>query len=142
MPIRFLTQHLGAIVKYDPAARSVLLETSDTPSFQILSPAPNDILYTSQVKVSVAAFNHHISDFRQHVQAKAGEGHNHIWLDSDPSDPKLAYKMIDGKPAVFDNVQPGPHKLTVQLVGNDHKPIQPEVKKRLRLPPQLFLPCL
>ncbi|MEJ8544326.1 stalk domain-containing protein [Brevibacillus borstelensis] len=131
VPIRFLSEHLGVDVDYDPTARTVSLKASDAPSFQILSPAPHDILYTSQVEVSVAAFGHHLSDFRQNMQAKAGEGHIHIWLDTDPSDPKLAYKMIDGKPAVFDNVQPGTHKLTVQLVGNDHKPIQPEVKEEI-----------
>ncbi len=41
----------------------------------------------------------------------------------------MAVKQISGPPVTFDNVKPGKHPLTVQLVGADHRPIQPEVKQ-------------
>ncbi|MEB3100595.1 hypothetical protein [Ferviditalea candida] len=31
----------------------------------------------------------------------------------------------------FDHLQPGKHTLTVQLVGNNHKPLTPDVKKTI-----------
>lgn len=129
VPIRFLAENLGMSVNYDKASNAISLQSAKAPSLRIVSPSNGDILYTDQVKVSVTAFQHHLADFREHAQAKAGEGHIHVWLDTDPSNPKLAYKMINGEPAIFDKVPPGTHNLTVQLVGNDHKPILPVVKK-------------
>ncbi|RNB79480.1 hypothetical protein EDM59_27710 [Brevibacillus nitrificans] len=129
VPIRFLAENLGMSVDYNKVGNVISLHSAVAPSLLILSPANGDILYTDQVKVSVAAFQHHLADFREHGEVKEGEGHIHVWLDTDPTNPKLAYKMINGEPAVFDKVAPGKHTLTVQLVGNDHKPISPEVKK-------------
>ncbi|QRG67521.1 stalk domain-containing protein [Brevibacillus choshinensis] len=131
VPIRFLAENLGMSVDYDKAANVISLQSAKAPSLRIVSPASGGILYADQVKVSVAAFQHHLADFREHAEAKAGEGHIHVWLDTDPADPKLAYKMINGEPAVFDKVPPGIHTLTVQLVGNDHKPIAPAVKQAM-----------
>ncbi|WP_055745830.1 stalk domain-containing protein [Brevibacillus choshinensis] len=129
VPIRFLAENLGMSVGYDKAANTITLQSAKAPSLRIVSPANGDILHSDQVKVSVAAFQHHLADFREQSQLKTGEGHIHVWLDTDPADPKLAYKMINGEPAVFDKVTPGTHTLTVQLVGNDHKPISPAVKQ-------------
>ena len=129
VPVRFLADQLGMEVAFDKASNSISLTSPQTPSFHIISPANGDILYSDQVKVAVTAFHHQLADFRQHAQTMAGQGHIHVWLDTDPSDPKLAFKMINGEPAVFDNVPSGSHTLTVQLVGNDHKPISPEVKQ-------------
>lgn len=129
VPVRFFAENLGMSVAFDKATNTVSLKTAEAPSFRVIAPANGAILYSDQVKVSVAAFQHKLEDFRQHTQAGAGEGHIHVWLDTDPANPKLAYKMINGEPAVFDKVPPGSHTLTVQLVGNDHKPILPEVKE-------------
>lgn len=131
VPVRFLAENLGMSVTYEQASRSISLKTASAPALRIVSPANGDVLHTDQVKVSVAAFHHQLEDFRQHMQATAGEGHIHVWLDTDPANPKLAYKMINGEPAVFDKLPPGLHKLTVQLVGNDHQPIVPAVKQEI-----------
>ncbi|MGG1658975.1 stalk domain-containing protein [Brevibacillus sp. NRS-1366] len=130
IPVRFLAEQLGMEVAFDKASNSISLTSAQTPALRIVSPANGDILYTDQVKVAVTALHYQLADFRQHTQALTGQGHIHVWLDTDPTDPKLAYKMINGEPAVFDEVPPGAHKLTVQLVGNDHKPIVPEVKQQ------------
>lgn len=129
VPVRFLAEQLGMEVGFDQASRSISLTSAQAPALRIVSPADGAILNTSQVKVAVTAFHHQLTDFRQHAQAMSGQGHVHVWLDTDPADPKIAYKMVNTEPAVFDNVPPGTHKLTVQLVGNDHKPIFPEVKQ-------------
>ncbi|MED1791327.1 stalk domain-containing protein [Brevibacillus nitrificans] len=131
VPIRFLAENLGMSVDYNKVGNVISLHSAVAPSLRILSPANGDILYTDQVKVSVAAFQHHLADFREHGEVKEGEGHIHVWLDTDPTNPKLAYKMINGEPAVFDKMTPGKHTLTVQLVGNDHKPIAPAVKQEM-----------
>lgn len=60
---------------------------------------------------------------------QAGEGHLHLWLDSDVSNPNAAIKQINQEPVVFDRVKAGEHRLAVQLVGANHKPILPEVKQ-------------
>lgn len=129
IPLRILGEYLGMGVTYQAATRTAAVKTDNVASFRILSPKEGDVLHTTQIKVGIAAFHHQLVDFRQHMQAAAGQGHIHVWLDTDPKDPKVAYKMISGEPAVFDNVQPGNHTLTVQLVGNDHKPLVPEVKQ-------------
>ncbi|MBP1931940.1 stalk domain-containing protein [Ammoniphilus resinae] len=129
LPIRFISENMGVEVEHNQETRTVALKTNDSPSFNVLFPNQNEILYTNQVKVSVAAFNHELTDFRQQMLPKDGQGHIHLWLDTDPSNPKLAYKMIDGEPAVFDNIEPGQHTLTVQLVGNNHQAISPEAKQ-------------
>lgn len=129
IPLRFLSEYMGMSVAYVAGSHTATIKNDTAPAFRILSPKEGDLLQTSQVKVGVAAFHHELADFRQHMQAVAGQGHIHVWLDTDASNPKVAYKMINGEPAVFDNVQSGNHTLTVQLVGNDHKPIAPEVKQ-------------
>lgn len=129
IPIRFISENLGVEIGYDRDTRTVSLKANATPSFKVLAPSQGDILYTDQVKVSIASFHHELVDFRQHMQPEKGQGHIHLWLDTDPSNPKLAYKMINGEPAVFENIPTGRHTLTVQLVGNDHKPIEPAVKQ-------------
>jgi plastocyanin len=129
IPFRFLSENLGVQVGYDDATRTVSLNTNSSPAFNVMGVNEGDILYTNQVKLSVAAFNHELADFRTNMEAKEGQGHIHIWLDTDPTNPKLAYKLINGEPVVFDNVAPGDHTLTVQLVENNHKPVAPEVKQ-------------
>lgn len=132
VPVRFLAETLGLTVGYDDATRSVSLVSSAKPSFQVKGVSEGGIVYSDQLKVSVVAVNHALKDFRTNTQAKPGEGHIHLWLDTDASDPKAAVKSFTGEPVVFDKLAPGDHTLTVQLVNNDHSPIQPEVKQVIK----------
>jgi plastocyanin len=129
VPLRFLSENLGIQVGYDSATKTVSLNTSSAPDFNVVGVTQGELLFTNQVKVAVTAFNHELADFRTNMDIKDGQGHVHLWLDTDTLNPKLAYKLINGEPVVFDNVEPGKHTLTVQLVGNNHKPVAPEVKK-------------
>jgi plastocyanin len=129
VPLRFVSEYLGLSVNYDQATRTVSLQTNSQPGLKVLSPAQGAVLQGDRVTVGVAVFNHDLVDFQVNKESRNGQGHVHIWLDSDASDPKLAYKLIKGEAVVFDKVKPGQHTLTVQLVGNDHKPIAPDVKQ-------------
>jgi plastocyanin len=129
VPLRFVSEYLGLQVTYDHAARTVYLTGSAAPALKVIAPAEGSVLHGDTVKVSVAVFNHELTDFKTNPAARQGQGHVHIWLDTDTKDPKIAYKMTDSEPVVFDKVKSGEHTLTVQLVGNDHKPIAPEVKQ-------------
>lgn len=131
VPVRFVSEYLGVTVNYDNATQTVSLQSNDTPGFKILTPMQGNMLHNDKVTVGVAVFNHQFADFKAQTQPKAGQGHVHIWLDTDPKDPKVAYKLINGQPVVFDNVKPGEHTLTVQLVGNDHKPVSGVVQQTL-----------
>ncbi|MFY0544344.1 stalk domain-containing protein [Brevibacillus sp. H7] len=129
VPLRFVSEYLGMTVSYDQATRTVSLQSASKPGFAVISLSQGAVLHGDKVTVGVAVFNHDLADFTTHKEKKDGQGHVHLWLDTDPTDPKVAYKLIKGEPVVFDNVKPGSHTLTVQLVGNDHKPVQPEVKQ-------------
>jgi plastocyanin/uncharacterized protein YegJ (DUF2314 family) len=129
VPLRFLSENLGIGVGYEGASKTVSLKTKSAPAFSVYGVKQGDVLYTNQVKVSVAAFNYSVADFRTNMEVKDGQGHIHLWLDTDTANPKIAYKLINGEPVVFDNVEPGEHTLTIQLVGNNHKPVTPEAKK-------------
>jgi plastocyanin len=128
-PVRLLGQLFGFTVGYDGTKKAVSLQTSQNPDVDVFGVSEGDMLYADQLEVAVIPVNHELKDFRSHKEAKAGEGHVHIWLDTDVSNPVIAHKLTDSSPVVFDNVKPGKHTLTVQLVGNDHKPVQPEVKR-------------
>lgn len=131
VPVRFLAETLGLQVGYDQASRTVSLNEGAAPSFHVFGVKDGDTLQGGTVQVSVAAYNHKLTDFTKSPAAVEGEGHIHLWLDTDANDPKAAVKSFDGEPVVFDNVAPGEHTLTVQLVGNDHKPVLPEVKQTI-----------
>jgi plastocyanin/uncharacterized protein YegJ (DUF2314 family) len=129
VPLRFLSENLGVQVGYESKTKKVTLNKDSLSAFKVFGVAQGDILYTNQVKVAVAAINHELADFRTNMEIKAGQGHVHLWLDTDTTNPKLAYKLINGEPVVFDDVQLGEHTLTIKLVGNDHKPVTPVVQK-------------
>lgn len=129
VPLRFLSETFGLQVGYDDSARTVSLTSPAAPALQIYGVEEDSIVSGDQLQVSVVAVLHELKDFRTHMQPMAGEGHIHLWLDTDASDPKAAIKAFTAEPVVFDKLAPGEHMLTVQLVGNNHAPVQPEVKQ-------------
>lgn len=131
VPLRFVSETFGLNVAFDGKAKTVTLAAPTAPGFKVFGVKEGDLLNTNHLTISIAVFQHELKDFRTNQSPSAGQGHIHVWLDTDPSDPKIAYKQIDGKPIEFDKVKPGHHMLTVQLVGNDHKPIQPAVKQTI-----------
>jgi plastocyanin len=99
------------------------------PALTVSAPAEGSTVTGDSVTVKVEVKNYDLVDFQSNPTPKTGQGHVHIWLDTDANDPKAAYKLVSGNSASFDKVAAGDHTLTVQLVGNDHKPIEPAVKQ-------------
>lgn len=129
VPLRFVSETFGLKVDFDGKAKSVTLAAPTAPGFKVFGVKEGDVLNTNHLTIGIAVFQHELKDFRTNQTPAKGQGHIHVWLDTDPNDPKIAFKQIDGKPVEFDKIKPGHHMLTVQLVGNDHKPVQPAVKQ-------------
>jgi hypothetical protein len=58
---------------------------------------------------------------------RPGQGHLHFVLDSQPL---VVWERLD--PYTFTNVPPGEHLLMVELVQNDHGPLNPPVSQMIR----------
>lgn len=131
LPVRFVNESFGNSVGYESATRTVNLSTPEQPGLRIFGVGDRQAIAGSDLTVSVFAHNYILKDFAQHRDPKAGEGHVHLWLDSELT-AQAAVKSFKGEPIEFKNLAPGEHTLTVQLVGNDHKPVQPEVKQTIK----------
>ncbi|MFE5323617.1 stalk domain-containing protein [Paenibacillus sp. NPDC056579] len=130
-PVRIVFEAFYHQIGYENKTRTVSIRSqADTkPAFKVHGIEPGGYVTGSELKVSVFTFNHLLKDFAQAKEPKAGEGHIHLWLDNEKLDAASAIKLFKNEPVVFRDLKPGQHTLTVQLVGNDHKPVQPEVKQ-------------
>lgn len=106
-----------------PTSNGKVEEKKEAPSVQIVSPTAGATVEGTQVEVKLDVKNHQLVDFKQ-AQPKEGEGHVHVWLDTDPTDPKAAVKVFTNDPVVFKDVKLGEHKLVVQLVDSSHQPLK------------------
>jgi hypothetical protein len=59
---------------------------------------------------------------------KAGQGHLHYRVDGGPVVATPASKLA------FHELAPGPHRIEVELAGNDHKPLGPSETLTLTVP--------
>ena len=105
-----------------------------TPTIQITAPADGSTLSAGDITVSVQVSDFNLVDKKGETNV-AGEGHIHYFIDVDAP-------TIQGTPAVtaagtyaatsatsyiWPNVMPGTHTLSVELVNNNHTPINPPV---------------
>ncbi|WP_018130454.1 hypothetical protein [Effusibacillus pohliae] len=94
------------------------------PSFKVEGLKDGDTVKAGDVKIKVTVSDFKLVDFVTNKDPKPGEGHIHIWLDTDPNDPKAAQKIIkDADNIVLKDVKPGAHTLVISLNGNDHKQV-------------------
>ncbi|CAG7645283.1 stalk domain-containing protein [Paenibacillus allorhizosphaerae] len=133
IPVRTVFEAFGYQIGYENKTRTVSMQPriSTKPALLVHGITPDGYVTGSEVKVSISAYNHILKDFAQQKEPKAGEGHIHVWLDNEKLDAASAIKVFKNEPVVFRDVKPGKHTLTVQLVGNDHKPVEPEVKQTI-----------
>ncbi|WP_051620956.1 stalk domain-containing protein [Paenibacillus sp. UNC451MF] len=110
-PVRSVSETFGNEVTYNDKLRTVALTSGSQPSLQVFGLTEQQAVIGSELKVAVVAL-------------KAGEGYTQAAIDGEP-----AMDVSKGQPVIFNKLAPGEHKLTVQLVGKDKKPVQPEVKK-------------
>ncbi len=119
-------------------------EAKDTetinPTLTVVSPENGVVVEGEKITIKLNITDFQLVDFRTNTSPKKGEGHVHAWLDSDTSDPNAAFKLIEGNTITFDKVPAGEHKLTVQLVENNHRPIQPSIKHEIVFSTKLTAP--
>jgi hypothetical protein len=138
MPIPVLPTAIVALVFV--AACPVLagcLSQPDTPTIEITSPLDGWSMRTGDITVRVNV-NHFRTVDRQGEANAPGEGHIHLYMDVDPmpdtpgkaaipADANATWADIAVSSHTFYGVPPGPHTFAVQLVNNDHTPIEPPV---------------
>ncbi len=110
------------------------------PNLVIASPRDGDTLPAGDITVTASVTNFNIVDKQGEANVQR-EGHLHYYLDVDA--PTTA-----GQPAIpaggtwahvasttytFTNVAPGMHSISVELVNNDHTPLDPPVVARIMI---------
>lgn len=121
----------------DSSAVGVLLNTSTPPivaepDLRIIAPVTGEIIEGTTVRVRVEVRNLKLVDFAQKPKNAPGEGHIHMWLDTDPSDQSKAIEVVTPEDVVFTNVPYGTHTLTVEVRNNDHSPLSPPLIRTVR----------
>ncbi len=108
---------------------------NDSPAVMLISsPEEGDTVQPGNIEVSVNVFNFMMADKLGETPV-AGEGHIHYYLDVDipttPGQPAVTepgtYKAAPDTSVTWENVAPGKHTLGVQLVNNNHTPLDPPV---------------
>jgi hypothetical protein len=102
----------------------------------ITEPADGSTVEAGSVKVSVVPENFNVVD-KLGQPPVAGEGHVHYYIDVDeiptaPGQPAITddastYHAAATTTYEWPDVEAGEHKLGVQLVNNDHTPLEPAV---------------
>lgn len=119
------------------------LSEPDTPTIEITSPLENQTIRTGDITVRVNV-NHFRTVDRQGEADAPGEGHIHFYLDVDPmpdtpgqpavpADPNATWAHISVTSHTFYGVGPGAHTFAVQLVNNDHTPVEPAVSDEVNV---------
>ena len=105
------------------------------PGAEITTPADGSTVPAGDVQVSVSVSGFEIVN-RLGEPAVEGEGHVHFYLDvseipTTPGQPAVTAEGTYHAEATtsysWPDVQPGEHTLAVQLVNNDHTPLDPPV---------------
>lgn len=104
------------------------------PLLNIVSPLEGEILPTGDVTVSVQALGFDLVD-KLGQAAQPGEGHLHFYMDVDiptaPGEPAVTangtYKVTTEASVTWEDVAPGEHTFSAQLVNNDHTPLDTPV---------------
>ena len=108
---------------------------STSPAVTIVQPKNGSSDYSGDVTVTVAASNFNLADKLGQTNV-AGEGHLHYFLDVDapttPGEPAIppagsTWAATADTTHTFTNVTPGTHTISVELVNNDHTPLNPPV---------------
>lgn len=95
-----------------------------TPILKIISPSDNELIKSSSVNVKVQADNFNLVPVGSPV--KDGEGHFHVWLDSEKQlGPQTTF--------TFDKVVSGKHTITAELVKSDHSSLTPKITQAINV---------
>ena len=106
------------------AATPIFAQTS-IPKFEIVTPGDTQTIYGNKIPVLFAVENFQLVDYSQNSKPATGQGHIHLWLDSDSPTTQSATKIIQDT-YTFSDVSYGDHTLRAELVTNDHKSLVPQ----------------
>lgn len=109
--------------------------SSAAPAVDITAPADGATVPAGDVTVTVEASNFEVVD-RLNADPAPGEGHVHFYMDVDqipttPGQPAVSaqgtYHASATTSYTWTDVAPGEHTFAVQLVNNNHTPLDPPV---------------
>jgi len=121
------------------AKATVTMTNPSGPTLTILQPTAGSTVTSSNVTVTIQVSNFNIVD-KQGQPAVSGEGHVHYYLDYDapttqgqPAVPPsgVIWQTIASTSYTFHNVTAGSHFVSVELVNNDHTPLNPVVTAKV-----------
>lgn len=100
------------------------------PELNVLSPKEGSTIHPDPkigavVVTQFAVKNFKVMDFTKVTAVEPGQGHIHIWLDNQPFNTMHTASNV----WVFGGVKPGSHTITLELVNNNHTPLEPTVIK-------------
>ncbi len=113
--------------------------TSNPPTLTITDPQNGATISGTDLMVMIQVTNFNIVD-KQGQAAVSGEGHVHYYLDYDapttqgqPAVPPsgVIWQTIASTTYTFHNVNAGSHFVSVELVNNDHTPLNPAVTAKV-----------
>lgn len=123
--------------KYDPETKaSVEIEVvgKEKPVVNATI-ASKDVVAGKEFELKISTKNFKLTQISNSPTNKAGEGHYHVVLDD--ADPEKDYVTPDYRETIKvtlpKSTKPGPHKLHVYLMNNDHTKYKPEGKATLEI---------
>jgi hypothetical protein len=110
------------------------------PSLVILSPRDGANVPSGSVTVDIQVSNFNIVD-KQGQANVSHEGHVHFYLDVEapttPGQPAIpasgTWAQVAATTYTFTNVAAGTHTISVELINNDHTPLEPAVVARITI---------
>ena len=128
MVLGWLALVLAAVVSWTPAAVAEPQLLVSTPANGATLPGQSFTVSFRVTDLRVVPTNVPVSEAGMRPEAnRPGEGHLHFVLDSQPL---VVWERLDAY--TFTNVAPGEHLLMVELVQNDHGPLNPPVSQMIR----------
>jgi plastocyanin len=116
----------------------VVLAEIGVPNLVIVTPRDGDTLPVGDIMVSTQVTNFNVVD-KQGQASASHEGHLHFYLDIDapttqgqPAIPASGvWAHVASTDYTFTNVSAGTHTISVELVNNDHTPLNPPVVQKI-----------
>ena len=110
--------------KENAAEKTIAAEPKGNPALTIVSPKDGELIKSSKITIELKAENFNLVPVGSPV--KDGEGHFHVWLDSDKKlGPRTSF--------TFENIASGSHAIVAELVKSDHSSLSPKAAKTIAI---------
>lgn len=116
------------VLAQSPTQKSQL-QKEEKPSLVIISPREAEQIFGEVVKVSFLTTHFIFTNSTLRINNAIGEGHLLAWIDDENHVRSTAKKINKATDFTIENVPPGPHILTLELVNNDESPLDPPVSQ-------------